>query len=101
MQYPGGFSMNQRRKRLAMAPEDVVKNTFEATTYIAENQHVENMMVPRQHKKTRFPFLRENRVNDEFHSDTFFPTVQSNQGHTCSQMFLGKNTDFMYVHQIH
>ena len=25
MQYPGGFSMDQWRKRLAMAPEDVVE----------------------------------------------------------------------------
>ena len=80
-----------------MDPEDVVRKIFEATIYLAENVPVENMMVPRQHKKTRLPFLRENRVDDEFHSDTCFSTVQSNQGHTCSQMFLGNITNFMYV----
>ena len=77
MQYSGGFSIYQWMKRLAMAPKDVVRETFESTTYLAENVPVENMMVPRQHKKTRFPFLRENRVNDEFHSDTF--SLQFNQ----------------------
>ena len=59
-----------------MAPKDVVRKTFEATTYLAENVPVENMMVPRQNKKTRFPFLLKDRVNDEFHSDTFSPTVK-------------------------
>ena len=80
-----------------MAPEVLVRKTFEATTYLSENVPMENNMVRRQHKKTRFTFLRENRVNDEFHSNTCFPIVQSNQGHTYSRMFLGKNTDFMYV----
>ena len=95
--YPGGLSMQEWRKRLALAPEDVVRKTFEATTQMAMSVEAENRIVPRQHYKSRFPFLREKRVNDEFHSDTFFPSVTTNKNETCSQIFFGKDSDFMYV----
>ena len=96
--YPGGLSMEEWRNRLALAPDDVIRKTFQATTQMAPTVEVENRLIPRQHHKSRFPFLKEKRLNDEFHSDTFFPTVKSNQGHTCSQIFLGKNTDYMSVY---
>ena len=96
-QFPGGLSMEEWRKRLALAPEDVVRKTFEATTQLALSVEVENRLIPRQHFKSRFPFLREKRVNDIFHSDTFFPSVTTNQNETCSQLFFGKNTDYMFV----
>ena len=50
--------------------------------------------------KSRFAFLKEKRINDTFHSDTFFPTVDSINGDTCSQIFIGKKTDFMKVYPL-
>ena len=32
-----------------------------------------------------------------FHSDTFFPDVNTTRGETCSQMFIGKKSDYMFV----
>ena len=82
---------------MALAPEDVVRKTFEATTQLAMSLEVNNRAIPRQHYKSRFPYLRERRINDVFHSDTFFPSVNTSQNETCSQLFIGKDTDFMYV----
>ena len=80
-----------------MAPEDVIRKTFEATTQLAMSFEAENRLVPRQHYKFRFPFLREKRVKDDFHSDTFFPSVTTNNNETCSLIFFGRNTDYMFV----
>ena len=80
-----------------MAPEDVVRKTFQATTQMAMSVESDNRSIPRRHYKSRFPFLREKRINDTFHSDTFFPSTTSIDGHTCSQLFLGRDTDYMYV----
>ena len=54
-------------------------------------------MIGRRHLKSRFAFLKEKRVNDSFHSDTFFPTVKAIDGETCSQLFMGRKSDYMYV----
>ena len=96
-EYPGGLTIEQWRKRLALAPEDVVRKTFQATTQLAMSIEAENRVVPRDHYKSRFPFLRERRINDEFHSDTFFPSVTTNKNETCSQLFFGKESDYMFV----
>ena len=87
-QYPGGLTTEEWRKRLAMAPEDVIRKTFEATTQLAMSVEAENRLVPRQHYKSRFPSLREKRVKYDFYSDTFFPSVTTNNNETCSQIFL-------------
>ena len=99
-QYPGGLTMIEWRKRLAMAPDEVIRKTFKATTQMAMSLDIDNRIIPRRHHKARFPFLKQNRINDEFHSDTFFLSVKSNQGHTCSQIFLGKKTHYMSVHPL-
>jgi len=96
-QYPGGLTIQQWQDRLGLAPEDVIRKTFEATTQLVSNVEVENRTIGRNHYKSRFPFLREKRLNDEFHTDTFFPSEETNDGNTCSQIFLGKNTDYMHV----
>ena len=95
--YAGNLTLHQWRERLGMAPEEVVKRTLGSTTQLAMNVEIENRMVGRQHYKSRFPFLREKRLNDDFHTDTYFPSVKTNDGNTCSQMFIGRNTDYMYV----
>ena len=78
-------------KRLAMAPEDVVKKTFDATTQLCMSVEAENRAVGRRHFKSRFPILKEKWLRDVFHSDTFSPDVDTTRGETCSQMFIGKN----------
>ena len=95
--YPGGLSLETWQKRLAMAPFDVIRKTFEATTQMAPTIEVENRSVARDHFKSRFPFFKWKRLNDEFHSDTFFPSVNTNQGHTCSQLFIGKGGNIVFV----
>ena len=97
-EYPGGISMLEWRKRMAFAPNDILEKTFMATTQLAMNVEAENRLCGRRHYKSRFNFLKEKRINDIFHSDTFFPTVKSNSGDTCSQIFIGKKTDFMKVY---
>ena len=94
---PGNFTMDHWRKCLALAPEDVIRKTFMATTQLAMNVEAENRTIPRRHYKSRFAFLKEKRVNDTFHSDTFFPTAKAIDGETCSQLFLGRKSDYMYV----
>ena len=96
-QYPGGLTLQQWQDRLGLAPDDVIRKTFGATTQLAMNVEIENRQIGRQHYKSRFPFLREKRLNDEFHTDTFFPSIKTNDGNTCSQIFLGRNTDYMHV----
>ena len=95
---PGGISMTDWRKRLAMVPEDIVRKTLDATTQLALSIETENRMGGRRHYKSRFPFLKEKRLNDQFHSDTFFPSANTNKGETCSQLFVGRDSNYMYVH---
>ena len=95
--YPGGFTMERWRKCLALAPEDVIRKTFQSTTQLQMNVEAENRKVGRRHYKSRFPALKEKRVNDLFYSDTFFPSEKGVDGSTCSQLFIGKDTDYMYV----
>ena len=99
-QYPGKLTLEEWRNRLALAPEEVVKKTFEATTQMAMSVEAESRDIPRRHYISRFPFLKEKRVNDIFHTDTFFPSVNTNKGETCSQLFIGQATDYMSVYPL-
>ena len=80
-----------------MAPEDIIQKTFSDSTQYAMTLEAENCMSGRRHYKSRFGFLKENRTNDDFASGTFFPTIKLNTGDTCSQLFMGNNTDCMKV----
>ena len=77
-EYPGGVSLDVLQKRLGMASIEVIAKTFKATTQYTSNIEAENRTIGRRYFNSRFPFLREKRINDEFHSDTFFPSVQGN-----------------------
>ena len=94
---PGNIPLVEWKRRLALAPDNILYKTFESTTQLSPHVEIENRTIPREHYKSRFLFLKVKRLNDEFHSDTFFPSVVTNQGHTCSQLFIGKSTDFMDV----
>ena len=66
--YPGGLSMELWRQILDMAPEDVVRKTFDATTQLCMSVEAENRAVGRRHFKSRFPILKEKRLRDVFTS---------------------------------
>ena len=53
--------MIEWRRRLAFAPEDIVRKTFQATTQMAMNVEAETRISGRRHYKSRFPFLREKK----------------------------------------
>ena len=95
---PGNLPMSIWQKRLAYAPEDVIRKTFAATTQYGMSVEAENRVSGRRHYKSRFQYMKEKRINDVFHSDTFFPTVHTMNGDTCSQIFIGKSTDYMKVY---
>ena len=71
-----------------MALQQIIKRKFKATTQYATNVEAENTTIGRRHYKSRIPFPREKRINDEFHSDIFYSSVQGHDGTTCSQLFI-------------
>ena len=76
-----------------MAPEDIVKRTLNATTQYYLQPEMNNRMDPRRHLTSRFPGLRGNRLNETFATDTFFPSVTSDRGNTCAQLFVGVDSE--------
>ena len=51
--------METWRKIFALAPEDVVRKTFEATTQLCMSVETENIIIGRRHLKFRFSILKE------------------------------------------
>jgi hypothetical protein len=78
-----------------MLPEDVVKRTvLDATTLLYMEVENEHRNEPREHYQSQCAGLRNFREHETVASDTYFPTKVTNQGHTCSQMFVGLDSDF-------
>jgi hypothetical protein len=92
--------MNEWRKRFAMLPEEIVKKSFNCTTQYYLNAEIENRQDPRDHIKSRFPGLRIKRQNEMAASDTFFPSVVTNRGYTCSQLCIGLDSDRWEVYPL-
>ena len=86
---PGNIPITEWQKRLALAPIDIVHHTFDATTQHYMNLDCESRSVPRDHYVSRTPGLRFPRQNEDVATDTFFPSVTSSRGNTCSQFFTG------------
>jgi len=95
-----GISIEEWKKRLALAPEEIVRKTLEATTQFYTSVEVENRKDPRRHMQSRFPGLRNNRIQEQFATDTFYPSEITDQGHTCSQIFVGKDSDRWEVYPL-
>ena len=88
------------QKRLAMLPEEVVRKTLENTTcfYLhVDNDHRDD---PRRHYKSTLKGIRHRRRNEIVATDTFFPSVNSSQGHTCSQFFVGQTSNKWAVYPL-
>lgn len=90
---PGDIPLHEWRKRLAMLPADVVRKTLENTTHFYLNAEIENRQDPRRSLKSQRPGLRVKRRNEVVATDTYFPSVKSAQGHTCSQFFVGQQSN--------
>ena len=82
------------RKRFAVATDDVIKQILQSTTQFAANVQDDNRMQLRRHLKPRFLFFHHRRINDVFHTDTYFPTVITAQSHKAAQMYVGKKSQF-------
>eukprot|EP00957_Ditylum_brightwellii_P187473 14277377-Ditylum_brightwellii.AAC.1 len=59
-----GVTLEEWKKRLAMLPEDVVKNTLSNCTNLHFNVEMENRQDPYQHFKYRFPGIRYPRQTE-------------------------------------
>ena len=86
---PEDIPIEEWRKRLCMAPEDVVRKTLQNTTQFYLSVGEEDRMNPRRHFKSRTPGIRLPRQNEMVSSDTFFPSITSDRGNSCSQIFVG------------
>ena len=67
--------MTEWWKRLGFIPDKMIPKTMDVTTQYCLVPEEDNREGPCRHYKSRYPFLHEQRLNHEVHSDTFFPSV--------------------------
>ena len=87
---PGKLPLSEWQKRLAFAPKETLHWTFEATTQHYMKLECKNHALPRDHYRSRVPGLRYPRQTETVATDTFFPSIRTYRGNTCSQFFKGK-----------
>jgi hypothetical protein len=98
---PHDIPWEEWRHQLAMLPENVVKGTvLDAATQLYMTVENENRIEPREHCKSLYPGLRNFQQNETVASNTYFPSVVTNQGHTCSKSFVGLDSDFWATHPL-
>ena len=86
------------RKLLAMAPDDAISHALDNATQLAISLESESSDMLRRHWKSRFPFFKCPRSNDEFHTNTFYPDVRWAQNHTWAQRLTGIDSGHWEVH---
>ena len=84
--------MIEWRRRLAMAPEDIIRKTIKATTQFNLSSEIENRMNPGMYMKARACGLQSSCQHELVASDTFLPSIASNQGNKCLQLFVGQKS---------
>jgi hypothetical protein len=84
-------------ERLGHSNACATKHTLEATTQLIGSVEAETRATPRKHLKTRLPMLRPKRLNEGFHSDTFFASERSARGNLCAQVFVGEESGYTVV----
>ena len=97
---PGDLPMIEWRKCLAMMLEEVVRKTLEATTIFYSSIEGENQMNQRHHFCSRFSGRRIQRQDEEVPTNTFYPTVTTQRGNTCSHFFTGLSSKRWFVYPI-
>lgn len=91
-------SLKDWKRCLAFPSDEVVKNTLQNTTqYCAEPVEMERRELPRQHRKKRLYPLHPRRLWGRTDSDTFFSSIKSIRNHTCVQLFVHVNSDYLFV----
>ena len=70
-------SLEEWKKRSALALEDIIKKTLENTTQLAIEVDMDNISILRRHYKARFSFFKFLRLRDKFYTDTFYLDVRS------------------------
>jgi hypothetical protein len=97
---PNRVPIAEWQKRLAMLPPDIITKTLANTTQFYVSVEHENRRHPRRHFKSAYPALRCKRRDEVMATDTFFPSVTTNRGNTCSQFFVGQLSDQWFVHPL-
>jgi len=92
-----GIPLAKWRRRLVLAPADIVEKTLETTMQYYMTVDCENRTNMRQHYQSRFRGLKLPRLKEGVATDTFFPSEKTSMGHACSQFFVGTDTDRWYV----
>jgi len=95
-----GIPMEEWRRQLALAPEDVIQKTLENTTQCYMTVDCENRTNMKEHYKSHFRGLKLPRLNEGVATDTFSPSVRTARGHKCSQMFTGMFSNRWHVYPL-
>ena len=85
---------------MVLVSDNVIYKTLDATTQLALHIESDNRSTSRCYYKSRFPFFKHKRLNDEFHTGIFYPDYITAQRHKCIQIFSGKYTGYWKVHQM-
>jgi hypothetical protein len=85
--------ISEWRECWSMLPEDIVWKTLLATTQYCMSTKANTRQNPRQHLKSRTLGIRSRRQNEAVLSGKFSPAMTSDRGNTCSQMFVGTDSD--------
>ena len=80
------------RKILALALDNVTNHTLDNSTQLAIDVESDDASMPRRCFKSRFPLFKHPILKDEFHADNLFPSVKSEQNHTCTKILTGNGT---------
>jgi hypothetical protein len=92
--------ISEWRKVFATLPEDIVRKTLLATTQYYMSTEAKTRQDPRRHLKSRTPGIRSRQQNKTVVSDAFFPSVTSDRGNSCSQIFVGTDSDRWEVYPL-
>lgn len=84
-------------ERLGHLNLEATQHTLHATTQMISSVEAETRTTPRRHLKSRLPELRPRRLNEGFHSDTFFASERSARGNTCAQVFVGELSGYTII----
>eukprot|EP00957_Ditylum_brightwellii_P092245 7022595-Ditylum_brightwellii.AAC.1 len=86
---PSDIPLCEWQKRLAMVPEEVINKTLENSTYFYLSIEAKICQDLHRHFWCQFSDLHMPRQHETVTSGTFFPTLKSQQGNTCSHFFVG------------
>jgi hypothetical protein len=94
---PSKPDLDKLRPYFGWAPSNIIQKTLGNTTQYA--RYVRQDDVLKKHFKARFPALNVHRRNEEVATDTVFSDTRAvDNGATCAQLFVGKQSLFADVY---